>query len=173
MYFNPFPKINYDCVGNGFTEQIQDITTRVVVRKWIQDRGSLFSKYRVGDGDTPEMTAYKLYGKTQYHWIILLFNEVFNSYYGWPLSRKDFYAFIDNKYANPNGTHHYEITQQSGDTTKKIKVESDVAGAIAVTNMEYEATIQDKKRQIKVLQPEFVEQFVSEFKRLLKKQQSL
>ena len=84
-----------------------------------------------------------------------------------------FLCFINNKYANPNGTHHYEITQQSGDTTKKIKVESDVAGAIAVTNMEYEATIQDKKRQIKVLQPEFVEQFVSEFKRLLKKQQSL
>ena len=50
---------------------------------------------------------------------------------------------------------------------------SDVAGAVAVTNLEYEATLQEKKRQIKVLQPEFVEQFISEFKRLLKKQQSL
>ena len=173
MYFNPFPKINYDCVGNGFTEQIQDITTRVVVRKWIQDRGSLFSKYRVQDGDTPEMTAYRLYGQTQYHWIVLLFNEIINSYYGWPLSRRDFEAFVSNKYVDPYGIHHYEITQQSGDTTKKIKVESDVAGAVAVTNLEYEATLQEKKRQIKVLQPEFVEQFISEFKRLLKKQQSL
>ena len=173
MYFNPFPKINYDCVGNGFTEQIQDITTRVVVRKWIQDRGSLFSKYRVQDGDTPEMTAYRLYGQTQYHWIVLLFNEIINSYYDWPLSRRDFEAFVSNKYVDPYGIHHYEITQQSGDTTKKIKVESDVAGAVAVTNLEYEATLQEKKRQIKVLQPEFVEQFISEFKRLLKKQQSL
>ena len=160
-------------MGNGFTEQIQDITTRVVVRKWIQDRGSLFSKYRVQDGDTPEMTAYRLYGQTQYHWIVLLFNEIINSYYDWPLSRRDFEAFVSNKYVDPYGIHHYEITQQSGDTTKKIKVESDVAGAVAVTNLEYEATLQEKKRQIKVLQPEFVEQFISEFKRLLKKQQSL
>ncbi len=173
MYFNPFPKINYDCVGNGFTEEIQDITTRVIVRKWIQDRGSLFSKYRVRDGDTPEMTAFTLYGKTQYHWIVLIFNEVINSYYGWPLSRRDFDAFVNNKYANPQGVHHYEITQQSGDQTIKIKVESDVAGAVAVTNLEYEAALQEKKRQIKVLQPEYVEQFVGEFKRLLKKQPSL
>ena len=110
MYFNPFPKINYDCVGNGFTEEIQDITTRVIVRKWIQDRGSLFSKYRVRDGDTPEMTAFALYGRTQYHWIVLIFNEVINSYYGWPLSRRDFDAFVNNKYANPQGVHHYELS---------------------------------------------------------------
>ena len=50
-------------------------------------------------------------------------------------------------------------------------MESDVAGAIAVTNIEYEATLQDKKREIKVLRPEFLEQFEAEFKRLLKKQQ--
>ena len=119
------------------------------------------------------MTAFTLYGKTQYHWIVLIFNEVINSYYGWPLSRRDFDAFVNNKYANPQGVHHYEITQQSGDQTIKIKVESDVAGAVAVTNLEYEAALQEKKRQIKVLQPEYVEQFVGEFKRLLKKQPSL
>ena len=64
-------------------------------------------------------------------------------------------------------------SQNQAEVVRSKKVERDVAGEIAVTNMEYEATIQDKKRQIKVLQPEFVEQFVSEFKRLLKKQQSL
>lgn len=171
MYFNPFPKINYDCLGNGFTEEIQDITTRVIVRKWIQDRGAWFSKVNIKDGDTPEVVAYQIYGNSTFHWIILIFNEIINTYYGWPLSRQDFDNFVNDKYTNPNGIHHYEITQQSGDTAKKIKVESDVAGAIAVTNIEYEATLQDKKREIKVLRPEFLEQFEAEFKRLLKKQQ--
>ena len=171
MYFNPFPKINYDCLGTGFTEEIQDITTRVIVRKWMQDRGSWFSKINIQDGDRPEMVAYKLYGNSSFHWVLLIFNEIINSYYGWPLSRQDFDNFVNNKYTDPYATHHWEITQESGDTTKKIKVESDVAGAVAVTNLEYEAAIQDKKREIKVLRPEFLEQFEAEFKRLLKKQQ--
>ena len=171
MYFNPFPKINYDCLGTGFTEEIQDITTRVIVRKWMQDRGSWLSKINIQDGDRPEMVAYKLYGNSSFHWVLLIFNEIINSYYGWPLSRQDFDNFVNNKYTDPYATHHWEITQESGDTTKKIKVESDVAGAVAVTNLEYEAAIQDKKREIKVLRPEFLEQFEAEFKRLLKKRQ--
>ena len=45
MYFNDFPKIEYDCTGNGNFNIIQDITTRVKVRKWIRSKGAIFSKY--------------------------------------------------------------------------------------------------------------------------------
>ena len=46
-------------------------------------------------------------------------------------------------------------------------MESDVAGAIAVTNIEYESTLQDKKREIRILQPQFLGQFQAEFGNLL------
>jgi hypothetical protein len=167
MYFNDFPTINYDCTGDGITEKIQDITTRITVRKWIREIGPLFAKYDVADAETPEMVAATVYGNVYDHWVVLLFNEITNTYYGWPLSRRDFDAFVNNKYENPEATHHYEITQSSGNQRVKINVMSTVAGATAVTNLEYEQVIQDKKKQIRVLKPTYLGQFKAEFQELL------
>ena len=167
MYFNDFPTIDYDCTGDGISEKIQDITTRIAVRKWIRDIGPIFSKYDVSDGETPEMVAATVYGNVNNHWVVLIFNEITNTYYGWPLSRRKFDAFVNNKYANPNATHHYEITQSSGNQTKKIKVMSTVTGATAVTNIEYEQAIQDNKKQIRLLKPTYLGQFKAEFLELL------
>ena len=167
MYFNDFPQIKYDCTGNGTFTTIQDIMTRIKVRDYIKENTSLFSKYTVDDGETPEMIAFKLYGDVSFHWVVLLFNQIINTYYDWPLSTRNFQRYVTNKYVNPQGVHHYEVSQSSGGDWVKIKVESDVVGAVAVTNLEYEATLQDKKREIRVLKPEFLGQFKAEFAELL------
>ena len=167
MYFNDFPRIKYDCTGNGNFTTIQDIMTRIKVRNYIRLNGAMFSKHSVKDGWTPEMVSQDIYGSSTFHWILLLFNEIINTYYDWPLSTRNFQKFVTDKYADPQGVHHYEVSQSSGGDWVKIKVESDVAGAVAVTNLEYEATIQDKKREITILQPQFVDQFRQEFNTLL------
>ena len=167
MYFNDFPQIQYDPTGSGTYTTIQDIMTRIKVRDYIKNNASLFSKYSVPDGDTPEIVAFNLYRDSTYHWILLLFNQIINTYYDWPLSRKNFQKFISNKYSNPDAVHHYEVSQSSGGDWVKIKVESDVAGAVAVTNLEYEAAIQDVKREIRILQPRFLGRFTEEFSDLL------
>ena len=167
MYFNDFPQIQYDPTGSGTYTTIQDIMTRIKVRDYIKNNASLFSKYSVPDGDTPEIVAFNLYRDSTYHWILLLFNQIINTYYDWPLSRKNFQKFISNKYSNPDAVHHYEVSQSSGGDWVKIKVESDVAGAVAVTNLEYEAAIQDVKREIRILQPRFLGRFTEEFGDLL------
>ena len=168
MYFQPFPTINYDPTGSGYTSQIKDITTRVAVKKWVRNKAALFAKFTIEDGMTPDQAAFHLYDDTEYHWVLLIFNEITNSYYGWPLSRRDFDAFVNDKYENPEAVHHYEIVQSSGDPTVKIKVESDVAGATAVSNLDYEQTIQDVKKQSRVLKPEYLNQFVREFSDLVR-----
>jgi len=167
MYFNDFPKIKYDCTGNGNFTTIQDIMTRIKVRDYIKNNGSLFSKYSVPDGETPEMVAFFLYNDGNYHWILLLFNQITNTYYDWPLSTRNFQRYVSNKYSNPDAAHHYEISQSSGGDWVKIKVESDVTGAVGVTNLEYEAALQDVKREIRILKPEFLGQFKAEFSDLL------
>ena len=169
MYFHPFPIIKYDPTGSGYTTEIQDIMTRVAVKKWVRNKAALFAKFNVEDGMTPDQAAFYLYDDTEYHWVVLMFNEITNSYYGWPLSRRNFDAFVNDKYENPQATHHYEITQSSGDQSVKITVESDVAGATAVTNQEYEQAIQDVKKQIRVLKPENLNQFVREFQNLVRR----
>ena len=96
MYFHNFPEIAYDPTGSGNYNTIQDITTRIKVREWIINNGALFSKYIVSNGDTPEIVAFKEYGSTDYHWVVLLFNQITNNYYGWPLSRRNFDAFVND-----------------------------------------------------------------------------
>ena len=167
MYFNDFPLIKYDCTGNGNFTTIQDIMTRIKVRNYIRLNGALFAKHSVKDGETPEMVAQDIYGSSTFHWILLLFNEIINTYYDWPLSVRNFQKFVTDKYTDPNAVNHYEVSQSSGGDWVKITVESDFPGATAVTNIEYEATLQDKKREITILQPQFVDQFRQEFNTLL------
>ena len=138
MYFHEFPTTDYDPTGSGFTNQIQDIMIRVKVRDWIKNNGALFSKLIVSEGDKPEMVSYKAYGNVKYTWVVLLFNQITNTYYGWPLSRRDFVAYINSKYTDPNSIHHYEISQESGGAWKKIVVElAEHPNATPITNIEY------------------------------------
>ena len=181
MYFNQFPTIEYDVTGSGTKTQIKDILMRVKVRDYVKKNHAWFAKYIVKMNQLPEMVAFDVYGKATYHWVVLLFNRISNAYYEWPLKRNDFFAFINDKYTagakvqgsvnptTPNGIHHYEISQQSGNTNVKIKVESTVAGAVEVTNLEYEESLQNKKREIRILKPQYLGQFTTEFKTLMGK----
>ena len=50
------------------------------MREWIINNGALFSKYIVSNCDTPEIVAYNIYGDSTYHWILLLFNQIINTF---------------------------------------------------------------------------------------------
>ena len=177
MYFNKFPKGNYDLKGDGKFKLVTDIMRRVKVRSKIVDEASLYDKYDVPSGEKPEDTAFKHFGDAELHWVILLTNNVTDRYYDWPLSFQDFEAFVKDKYANPDGIHHYEVTRSSGKTTgngpddysHKIEVNSDATGAQSVSNREFEQRLQDQKRQIKLLNPSFLGLFIQEFEKLISK----
>tara|TARA_Y100000994_G_scaffold246280_1_gene249295 strand:- start:296 stop:838 length:543 start_codon:yes stop_codon:yes gene_type:complete len=177
-YFKQFPLIDYNLSGvNGNTQEVTDIFRRVKVRSKIADNVTLFDKFDVHDGEKPEDVAYKAYGDADYFWVICLINNVINRYYDWPLDEYNFQQFVADKYSNPDGIHHYEITQSSGkqtgegpaDYSHKIEVNSDTAGAESVSNIEYERREQDKKRQIRILLPQYLSVFEDEFVRLVRK----
>ena len=48
---------------------------------------------------------------------------------------------------------------------------STVPSAVAVTNLEYEAALNEQKMQIRVLKPEFLNQFVREFNDLVREKE--
>ena len=171
MYFTDFPQIEYDPTGSGNTTEIKDIMTRVAVKEWVRDKAAAFVKYDVPNGATPDQVAFFLYDDTEYHWVVLIFNEILDSYFGWPLGTQDFERFVASKYTDPMAVHHYEIPQASGNTRIKIKVMSTVPSAVAVTNLEYEAALNEQKMQIRVLKPEFLNQFVREFNDLVREKE--
>ena len=176
MYFRQFSKGFYDLQGNGNQTLVTDLMTRVKVREKVIDEISLYDKYDVPSGERPEDTAFKHFGSSQYHWVILMTNNITDAYYEWPMSEQDFETFITDKYTNPDAIHHYEITKSSGRTTAngpddyshKIEVNSDATGAQSVSNREYEQRLQDEKRSINLLNPAYLTTFLEEFNNLVR-----
>ena len=184
MYFDSFPVIIYDSVGNGTYKDVTNILRRVAMRSKIKQNTLVYDTYDVKEGETPEMIADKLYNDPELHWVILIVNDITDRYHQWPMTTPQFLAFINDKYknadgtSNVDGTHHYEIAQSSGDTKTKIEVynnsalytgDSDFyASASIVTNFEYEESVQDKIRKIRLLDPSYIDRFVTEFKALMK-----
>ncbi len=174
MYFNKFGKIQYGFDKENF-KIVTDVMKRVKVRDKIINELSLYDKYDVKSGDTPESIAFKHFGDVNLHWVILLTNNITDRYYDWPMSEQEFELFIKDKYSNPDGIHHYEMTQSSGkqtgngpdDYTHKLEVNSTTSGAQSVSNREYESRLQDNKRIIKLLNPTVLQSFISEFNDLI------
>ena len=176
MYFDSFPIIQYGS-SDGTVKNVTNLLKRIAVRSKLKTNVSFFDTYDVKNGETPEIIADKLYDDPKLHWEVMLFNDVTDRYHDWPMSEQQFNTYVNEKYSNPDGIHHYEISQESGDTTQKIEVydpeliSSDTdayTSATPITNREYEESEQDKKRKIRLLDPVFIDQFVDEFKILMK-----
>ena len=170
MYFENFPLIPYDSVGNGDFKIVTNLLKRVAVRSKVKINAAYYDTYDLKEGETPEMIADKLYDDPELHWVILLLNDITDRYHHWPKNYNQFLAYINDKYSNVDATHHYEISQVSGDTTIKIDIgtdNTDYPTASIVTNYEYEEDLQDKKRKIRLLDPAYVEDFVAEFEKLM------
>ena len=171
MYFQNFPTIPYDSTGTGEYKGVTNLLRRVGIRAKVKANTMLYDTYDVRNGETPESIAFKLYDDAELHWVILLVNDITDRFHDWPMTEAQFLQFIKDKYTNVDAIHHYEISQESGDTSIKISIgtdNTDYPSATAITNYEYEQEVQDAKRKIRLLDPSYVSDFVEEFKSIMK-----
>ena len=167
-YFDMFPNIYYSAKGDGKFTIMKDILSRVKLIANVKENILGFDYYNVKDGETPEMIAHKYYGDINLHWTILVANDIVDYYEDWPMSVQRFEEFVKEKYDNPGGIHHYEITQTSGDTNVTIDVGMNTVeypSATAISNYQYEDSLQEKKRQIRLISTRHIDDFVKEFER--------
>jgi hypothetical protein len=103
-YFNYFPKTFYTSNNdvNG-VEAITNIIARFAFDSQLKENTSAFYPYQVQDSDTPEIIADKYYGNVEYHWVVLLFNNIIDPQFDWPLKSDTLIDYIDKKYT-ANGT---------------------------------------------------------------------
>ena len=177
MFFSKFPMMAYDIKGNKSFKLVPDILRRVKLRSGIRSGVMLFDNYDVKDGERPEDIAFKWFGDPQYHWVILMTNNITDRFYEWPMTQPQFQEYLTDKYGagNEDSVHHYEITQTSGRTSGQgpsdyshlVECNSDEDGATTISNRDYEQRIQDKNRQIRLLDKRYLGQFVEEFQRLI------
>tara|TARA_R100001369_G_scaffold72381_1_gene100420 strand:+ start:257 stop:784 length:528 start_codon:yes stop_codon:yes gene_type:complete len=171
MYFAQFPTIPYDSTGTGKFKDVKNLLRRVGLRQKVKVNTMFFDTYDVKNGETPESIAFKLYDNAELHWVVMLVNNITDRFHDWPMTEAQFLNFINDKYSNPDAVHHYEIEQESGDTSIKINIgidNTDYPTATLITNYEHEQEVQDNKRKIRLLDPSFLDDFVDEFKLLIK-----
>jgi|TARA_Y100000310_G_C20702921_1_gene831688 hypothetical protein len=157
MYFDRgFPKTNYDVDGNGVTVLAEDILTRIIIRDKAFSTYTAFAKHFVEEHETPESIATAAYGRPTYHWVVLMFNRMFDRYYDWPLTERQLQLYSNDKYDDGDDIHHYEAPQTSGDTNTKLIVESTAPFAMPITNLEYERNLNDERKVIWLLKPEYL-----------------
>ena len=174
-YFDRFPLMTYDVKGDGKYKLLPDILRRVKLRSGLRSSAFIFDKYDVKDGEKPEDVAYKWFGDAELHWVILMTNNITDRYYQWPLSQPQFQEHLEDKYglANIDAVHHYEIPQTSGPTSSRddshmVECNSDDGDPSIISNRDYEYRKQDEYRQIRLLDPRFLDTFIDEFENLIK-----
>jgi len=159
-FFNYYPKTFY--TSNNDTTGLESVTnliTRFKFEEGIKQNSAAFYKYNIQEGDTPEIIADKYYGDVEKHWIVLLFNDIVDPQWDWPLDSREIINYIDKKYtangaANTtvqtgiawamsiNNTHAYFkiITTTSFDGTQnieKLQVDQNAYANIAATTTSY------------------------------------
>ena len=174
-YFNKFPLMAYDMAGNKQYKLLPDILRRVKLRSGLRSGAFLFDNYDVKDGERPEDIAFKWFGDPEYHWVILMTNNITDRYYQWPLSQPQFQEHLKDKYGagNEDAVHHYEITQTSGPTSSRdyshmVECNSDEDNPSIISNRDYEQRKQDEYRQIRLLDKRYLDTFVEEFDNLIR-----
>lgn len=163
MYFEKFPQIYYEFDINGKRETriVRDITFNVRLRKSILENITLFDEYDIRDGETPEIIAHKVYGSPQYHWVIMLVNERYDYVNDFPMSTQEFERFVVNKYGNEIYAVHHHID------SKGFIVNELPGTTTPVTNYDYEVSVNESKRRIKLISPLSLGQILQSFKSIM------
>lgn len=147
-YFNYFPKTLYS--SNNATnslDTITNITARFGFESSLKENSNAFYQYSIKDSDTPEIIAAKFYSNPERHWIVLMFNDIIDPQYDWPMENRTLMQYIDKKYSANGGlswamnvanvkAYYKTITRTSFDGTKiieKVELDSGVYANTAAT----------------------------------------
>ena len=197
QYFSNFPLISYKFDVGGAQKYItvKDIALNVRVRKYVLSNIQLYDEYDIEDRETPDQISYTLYGKPDYHWVIMLLNGIFHAERDFPKTEAELLEHISHKYGPDsgadqhvleNGNLHYEdefgivqtkLTIEQFRARHPIVNESDTAALsrynkhymnlTAISNHVYEDRVNEAKRRIKVLNQNSVERTAMELRALI------
>lgn len=96
-YFTFFPNTEYSLPGQK-PIVLRDIMMRAKILEGMRSLVGTYAEYTIADGERPEHIAHRVYGRPDYHWMILLFNEIHDPYYEWPMSTGEMEKHIEKTY---------------------------------------------------------------------------
>ena len=194
-YFKELPNLQYlsrlpDSDSNENYITVKNIFKRAAIRNDIINVITAFVYYEILDNERPEQIANKVYNNSELDWVILHTNNITNIREQWPLSNTDLHSYMLDKYGSEealSSVHHYETTEVKDEYNRLVmpsglKVDEDFSISYtslsnisittnpvkAVTNYDYEISINEDKRKIRVLKPDYLSVMISDLKNSMK-----
>jgi len=184
-YFSSIPNVDYDINGtepNQF-RSVTNIMQRVRFKPSVLENITDYYPYYVREGERPDIVSFNTYGTVAYSYLILLVNDIVDPLFDWPLPSRQFENYIIEQYgsvsaAQSTNKYYYQIVRaevaRTGvservpeykiivDQTTYNSLDSSVRSAQNVYDWEVEQN--DNKREIKLINPDFIQDIDYEVK---------
>ena len=198
-YFNELPNISTVSLLKDKSRSderilVKNIFRRAKLRTDVDKAITAYDFYVIKEGERPDILANKFYDDPELDWVILIVNNITSIRDEWPLSNNDLNTHMIDKYGSESAlaeVHHYEtreIRDQHNRTVLEAGLEvdenfvfsytpiggvtQDISAAGPVSNYEYERTVNDAKRIIRILKEEYVGALVSDMRSMMKYESS-
>ena len=189
-YFRELPNFQYqspfiDSLSSSEYVNVKNIFRRVKLRDDLQNVFTVFNKFVIKEGARPDTVAEEVYGKSDLDWVVLISAGIVNVRNEWPLSSRDLYNYVVEKYGldEKDFVHHYETKEVKDSQGRLIMpkgnrvdadfsltyydngsyvTKSEVSG---ITNYEYEVQENIKKSTIFILRRFYLQQVLNDIKK--------
>ncbi|QPI13964.1 baseplate wedge subunit [Serratia phage 4S] len=150
--------------------------------------GFKIKTYYIVGSPRPEMLANELYGNTQLYWVLLMLNNTYDPFWGWIQNQEACYQYAIQKYSEVGGENqviyhvdskgekYYNLTNYEDapdiwyDKGDKNKLYPQFVGSLApITPLEDQVLQNEERRQIKIIDPNDMPQFINTFVREMEK----
>ena len=200
-YFRNLPNFEYiSRINERKTNKdfltVKNLFRRPIIREDLFTDFMSFTKYRIVGDERPDEVAYDVYGESDLDWVVLLSNNIINVRDEWPLNQHDYRNYLIEKYGNDTDEidkiKFYE-TKEIKDSKGKVfvpkgmQVDSTfettfldsgtnllitVSPIEGITYRTYEDRLQEDKRNINLLKPEYLSIVMDDIETLLDYEQS-
>jgi len=177
-YFRNIPKVKYDINGaepNKYLN-VTNIMKRISFKPSVIEDITDYYPYRVKDGERPDIISHQKYGSVAYAYLIMLINNIYDPIFDWPLSAQQFEKYLISKYGSVSsamGTtkYYYQVVRaevaRTGTSERvpavKFIVDQTTYDALdegdrsTQTQYEWEDELNDNKRDIKLINSDFIQ----------------
>jgi hypothetical protein len=190
-YFRELPDIDYQSQLSSKNSslnyvRVKNLFRRVKLRDDLQNVFTLFNKYQINEGERPDMIAEKIYGSSDLDWVVLLSANIINVRNEWPLSNRDLYRFVEEKYGLDRmyEIKYYQTTEVKNNNGNLILpagkvVDSDFTipdpdnpyitlnPVVGISNYDYEIDKNNQKRSIYILKPQYLQQYLNDIRSIM------
>ena len=187
-YFHAFPTLPYDTDGTmpNKYQTVRNIMNRTKIKNTVKDDLAAYYPYIIKEGERPDILSYNYYGTIAYAYLILLFNDIIDPQFDWPLNSIDFENYMISKYgtiatAKEETKFYYQIIRAEVPKTEirerqeevKIIIDETSYNALAeasrkkISSYDYEVQLNDNKRYIRVISKELIADVDSQYKQAM------